>query len=192
MTGYSFRLPVETSKSSSAKQKNKTVPPRKKNRCKSVAWMSLAVSGGRTVERRYFLTEGWARLRLHNTDRTADTSSCPHKVVNGNTTRKRKAVFLDPDQHSAGLLDANRNRNANQDRISDLFLFKPNRSARVFSSPAFSPCTFTERNVFNFSKGKAWRSWTLPIGVPIFRLYRTKKKISEYRTKISTGLRLSD
>jgi hypothetical protein len=43
--------------------------------------MSLAVSGGRTVERRYFLTEGWARLRLHNTDRTADTSSCPYKVV---------------------------------------------------------------------------------------------------------------
>jgi hypothetical protein len=38
---------------------------------------------------------------------------------------------------------------------------------------------------------RVFQRWALPIEVPILRLYQTKKKISEYRTKISTGLRLS-
>jgi uncharacterized metal-binding protein len=34
--------------------------------------------------------------------------------------------------------------------------------------------------------------WALPMEVPVFRQYQIKKKISEYRTKLSIGLRLSD
>jgi hypothetical protein len=37
-----------------------------------------------------------------------------------------------------------------------------------------------------------WQRWPIPIEIRYSDSYQTKKKLSEYRTNIATGLRISD